>query len=191
MTEYHFQTPQPVSLYVEIGKGTVRVNATDTTETHVQVTGRDADQVRVEQNGDQITVLAPQRTGFLSGDSRLDVAVTIPTDSDLAVKTGSADITVDGTLGSARSRAARATSSSTPSAARLVDTGSGDIRLEEALAELRIKSGSGSVNLGSVASSSRCRPGPVTSRSAMPPGRPSSRPARATSRSSRRRTTSR
>ena len=53
MTEYHFQTPQPVSLYVEIGKGTVRVNATDTNETHVQVTGRDADQVRVEQNGDR------------------------------------------------------------------------------------------------------------------------------------------
>ena len=79
----------------------------------MQVTGRDADQVRVEQNGDQITVVAPQRTGFLSGDSRLDVAVTVPTDSDLAVKTGSADITVDGTLGSGK-----------------VKSGSGDVQLD-------------------------------------------------------------
>jgi DUF4097 and DUF4098 domain-containing protein YvlB len=153
MTEHHFQTPQPVSLYVEIGKGTVRVDATETTETHVQVTGRDADQVRVEQSGDQITVAAPQRTGFLSGDSRLDVAVTIPTHSDLAVKTGSADITVDGTLGSGKVKSGSGdVQLDTFGGPALVDTGSGDIRLDEARAELRIKSGSGSVNLGSAAS---------------------------------------
>jgi DUF4097 and DUF4098 domain-containing protein YvlB len=153
MTEHHFPTPRPVSLYVEIGKGTVRVEATDTTETRVQVTGRDADQVRVEQSGDQVTVVAPQRAGFLSGDSRLDVAVTVPTDSDLAVKTGSADITVDGTLGSGKVKSGSGdVRLDTFGGPALVDTGSGDIRLEEARAELRIKSGSGSISLGSVES---------------------------------------
>ena len=127
----------------------------------MQVTGRDADQVRVEQNGDQITVLAPQRTGFLSGDSRLDVAVTIPTDSDLAVKTGSADITVDGTLGSGK-----------------IKSGSGDVQLDTfggppSSTPARATSGSRrrSPSCGSRAARarstsaawrrrSRCRPGP-------------------------------
>jgi DUF4097 and DUF4098 domain-containing protein YvlB len=153
MTEHHFDTPQPVNLYVEIGKGTVRVAATDTTATHVEVTGRDADQVRVEQSGDQISVVAPQRTGFLGGDSRLDVTVTLPTDSDLAVRTGSADITVDGTLGSGKIKSGSGdVQLDTFGGPTLVDTGSGDIRLEEARAELRIKSGSGSVTLGRVES---------------------------------------
>ena len=87
-------------------------------------------------------MLAPQRTGFLSGDSRLDVAVTIPTDSDLAAKTGSADITVDGTLGSGKIKSGSGDVQLDTFGPALVDTGSGDIRLEEALAELRIKSGS-------------------------------------------------
>ena len=153
MTEYHFDTPQPVSLYVEIGKGTVRVDAIDTTESHVQVTGRDADQVRVEQSGDQITVVAPQRTGFLSGDTRLDVSVTVPTDSDLAARTGSADISVDGTLGSGKIKSGSGdVRLDTFGGPALVDTGSGDIRLDEARAELRIKSGSGSVDIGRVES---------------------------------------
>jgi DUF4097 and DUF4098 domain-containing protein YvlB len=153
MTEHHFDTPQPASLYVEIGKGTVRIAATDTDTTHVEVTGRDADQVRVEQSGDQISVVAPQRTGFLGGDSRLDVTITLPTDSDLAVKTGSADITVDGTLGSGKIKSGSGdVQLDTFGGPALVDTGSGDIRLESARAELRIKSGSGSVNLGSVES---------------------------------------
>ena len=151
MTEHHFDTPQPVNLYVEIGKGTVRVVATDVTATHVEVTGRDADQVRVEQSGDQISVVAPQRTGFLGGDSRLDVAVTLPTDSDVAVRTGSADITVDGTLGSGKIKSGSGdVRLDTFGGPTLVDTGSGDIRLEQARAELRIKSGSGSVSLGRV-----------------------------------------
>ena len=138
MTEHHFQTPQPVNLYIEIGKGSVRVEATDTTETHVHVTGRDAEQVRVEQSGDQITVAAPQRTGFLSGDSRLDVAVTIPSHSDLAVKTGSADITVDGTLGSGKVKSGSGdVQLDNFGGPALVDTCSGVIRLDVASAELR------------------------------------------------------
>ena len=40
MTEHHFETHEPVDLYVEIGKGTVHVTATETTETTVEVAGR-------------------------------------------------------------------------------------------------------------------------------------------------------
>src|SRR4051794_26574347 len=100
MTEYHFETLEPVRLFAEIGKGSVKVTATDTTETHVQVTGRDAEQVTVLQNGRQISVLAPRARSVISFGDRIDVLVTLPARSDVAVRTGSADVTLNGTVGS-------------------------------------------------------------------------------------------
>lgn len=154
MTEHHFETHRPVSLYVEIGRGSVKVVAAETTESYVEVTGRDADQVVVDQSGDQISVVAPrQRTGFLGGDSRIDVVVTIPTDSDLAVKTGSADISADGTLGTGKVKSGSGdVQLDTFGGPLVVDTGSGSIRLEETRGELRIKSGSGDIHVAHAAS---------------------------------------
>ncbi|GAB3775859.1 DUF4097 and DUF4098 domain-containing protein YvlB [Nocardioides ginsengisegetis] len=150
MPEHHFETLRPTALYVEVGKGTVTITATDTTETLVSVTGRDADSVEVRQDGDEISVVAPhQRTGFLSGDARIDVRVTLPTDSDLAVKTGSADITVEGRVGTARVKSGSGeVQLDTLGGPATVETGSGDVRVSEALGELRAKSGSGEISVG-------------------------------------------
>lgn len=148
MTEYQFETHRPVRLFAEIGKGKVVVAASDTTAARVEITGRDADQVDVRQDGDQITVVGPrQRGGFLLGDgNRLDVLVELPTGSELAVKTGSADITVTGTVGTAQLKSGSGdVEVDTADGPLLVETGSGDIRVEEAHAELRAKSGSGDV----------------------------------------------
>ena len=57
MTRHRFETRQSVRLLTEIGKGSVKVVATETAETIVEITGRDADQVRVSQDGDQILSL--------------------------------------------------------------------------------------------------------------------------------------
>jgi DUF4097 and DUF4098 domain-containing protein YvlB len=153
MPEHHFETPHPVALHVEIGKGSVQVVATETRESLVEVTGRDADDVHVEQSGDRISVLARQRPGFLGGDSRLDVRVTVPTDSDLAVRTGSADVTVDGTVASCQVRSGSGSvRMDTLAGPGTIETGSGDIAVEEVLGELRVKSGSGDVNIGHTAS---------------------------------------
>ncbi len=149
MSEHHFETHRPVGLYVEIGRGSVRVVASETTESHVEVTGRDADAVQVEQDGDEISVVAPKRAGFLTGDSRLEVVVTVPADSDLAIRTGSADIALSGTFGTGKLRSGSGdVQVDTFGGPALVDTGSGDIRIVEARDELRIKSGSGDVHIG-------------------------------------------
>ncbi len=69
MTDYHFTTPEPVALYVEIGAGQVDVTATDTGESRVELTGRHADEVVVELDGRDLRVVAPRRkTGFFSSD---------------------------------------------------------------------------------------------------------------------------
>jgi DUF4097 and DUF4098 domain-containing protein YvlB len=148
MSDHHFETLGPVSLYVELGKGSVRVHAADTTESRVEITGRDADDVLVELDGDQLNVIAPrQRTGFLSGDAALHVVVTVPTDSNLWVKTGSADIDCRGTFAAGQLKSGsgdvHVEALEGPST---VETGSGDIRVERS-GELRIKSGSGDVHL--------------------------------------------
>ena len=144
---YDFETHEPAQLYVELGRGSLHVTATDTTETHVEVAGADAEQVEVRQEGREISVVAPRKHGgFFGNDSSLAVKVTLPHESELALKTGSADITVDGTVGRVEIKSGsgdvRLADLAGPG---LVETGSGDVTIEVANAELRIKSGSGEV----------------------------------------------
>jgi DUF4097 and DUF4098 domain-containing protein YvlB len=147
MTDHQFETHQPVQLYVELGAGTVSVRAEETTESRVQITGRDADRVVVDLDGDHLNVIAPKdRTGFLSGDRKLDVQITVPTDSRLQAKSGSADITAQGRYSTTHVRTGSGdVSLDACEEAALVETGSGDIRLRSAGGPLRIKSGSGDV----------------------------------------------
>jgi len=150
MTEQHFETHEPVDLTVETGKGTVDVFCTDTTESTVVIEGRDSDEVEVRQDGPRISVIAPRhRGGFFGGDAELFVRVTVPTDSNVAVKTGSADVSLEGDAGNTMVKSGsgdvRIATSRGPS---LIETGSGDIQVDHAQAELRIKSGSGDVQLG-------------------------------------------
>ena len=144
---YDFETPDPVELYVELGRGSLHVTATDTTAAHVEITGRDAERVEVRQAGRRISVVAPRQLGgFFGSDSSLAVAVTVPHESELALRTGSADITVDGTVGTVEVKSGSGTVRLADLAGPgLVETGSGDVTIEVANAGLRIKSGSGEV----------------------------------------------
>lgn len=149
MTEHHFETHEPVQLVVEIGKGHVDVTATDTTETRVQVEGRTADEVTVEQSGRQISVVGPRRSGLFSGDSALQVTVTVPTGSGLFTRLGSADLVGHGSFGTSKVKCGSGdVRLEVLAEASIVETGSGDVRVDGAHAELRIKSGSGDVSVG-------------------------------------------
>jgi DUF4097 and DUF4098 domain-containing protein YvlB len=138
-----FDTPTPTSLYVELGSGDLTVRAADVTRTTVDVEGRDADQTTVELRGSQIVVLAPSRkTGFFGGGNELKVDVTIPIDSELTTRFGSADTVITGRLGDIR-----------------LKSGSGDARIDEIGGEALIESGSGDVEIGSVGGALRIKTG--------------------------------
>jgi hypothetical protein len=148
--EHSFATSEPVDLAVELGRGALTVRAADTATTQVRVQGRDADQVRVEQRGNHVSVVAPrQRAGFLTGDTSLRIDVTVPADSGLVARTGSADVEGSGRLGAVAVRSGsgdvRLADVDGPS---VVETGSGDVRVDIARGDLRAKSGSGLVALG-------------------------------------------
>jgi DUF4097 and DUF4098 domain-containing protein YvlB len=151
MTTRDFTTPDPVQLFVELGKGTLTITATDTVESHVEISGRDAERVLVEQSGDRLSIIDQQGRGpFNFTHQGYDVTVVVPTASRLAVKTGSAAVTVAGSVAASLVR----TGSGDIDLERLtgasaVETGSGRIAVHEATAELRVKSGSGDVSIGS------------------------------------------
>lgn len=137
-----FSTPEPVELYVELGSGTLSLRTEAGTETVVDVEGKYADEVTVEQRGNQIAVIAPRRAGFLGNGNQLDVHVSLPHDSGLTTRLGSAHLTATGRLGTAA-----------------LKTGSGDIDLEEVSGELTVESGSGDITLGAVEGSVRIKSG--------------------------------
>jgi DUF4097 and DUF4098 domain-containing protein YvlB len=150
MTDHRFDTPQPVDLFVEIGRGLVDVTATETTESRVEIAGRDAEQVSVRYDGRQLSVVGPrQRGGLFGADNRLDVRITVPTDSDVVVRTGSADITVRGRVGTAQAKSSAGDLHlETATGPVLVESGSGDIHIGTAGDALKVKSGSGDVVIG-------------------------------------------
>lgn len=149
-----FTTEGPASLYVEIGTGEVTIHTTETTETEIHVEGRDADAVTVEQRDEQIVVIGPPRRVALFGGPELEVRVTMPLDSDLATKLGSADLVATGRYGAARIRSGSGdvrVEQLTDDA--VVETGSGDVEVESALGHLRVRAGSGDVTIGRTAGS--------------------------------------
>lgn len=160
MTIHEFETHEPIDLYVELGKGTVIVNAGDTTVTSVEVEGRDPEKVEVRQDGRQISVIGPQQRGIFGGDPSYVVTVGLPTHSNAVIKTGSADVNMDGTFGHGQIKSGSGDCTlDTFAAPLLVETGSGDVRVDRAGAELRIKSGSGDVEVTHVEGASQVSTG--------------------------------
>jgi DUF4097 and DUF4098 domain-containing protein YvlB len=104
---------------------------------------------RVDAGVDDADELPVYRyTGFLGRDPHLVVVVVMPVDSELMVRTGSADITVEGAVGPAQVK----TGSGDVDIELLggpadVESGSGDVSVGTAAGELRIKSGSGDIRI--------------------------------------------
>lgn len=144
-----FEPVGPVRLYVENGKGSVEVAARDTTEATVDITGPDVDAVRVELDGEELIVVAPQhRGGFLGGDRRYDITITVPTRSELTTKLGSADLRCSGEFGAASVRSGSGDVQIEHLAGpALLETGSGNVNIHHAEEPLRVKSGSGDVSV--------------------------------------------
>jgi DUF4097 and DUF4098 domain-containing protein YvlB len=152
MTTHELHTPDRVQLYVEAGSGTLTLIAHETDTTHIEILGEGADEVDVRQDGDQISVVAPQRrSGFFARDQKLDISISLPTRSSVVTRTGSMDLTASGAFGDARLKSGSGDleiDGSVESAA--VETGSGDLSLRECEGPLKIKSGSGDILLGTV-----------------------------------------
>lgn len=134
--EHTFTTDGPAKLYVELGRGSLTVHAGEVSTTTVTLHGDGAEETIVSQDGDVVSVIAPERrTGFL-GQRNLEVhaVVEVPVDSQLRFKTGSAGVTTEGPLAMVSGA-----------------TGSGDVRVETVDRALDLATGSGDVAVRTLA----------------------------------------
>lgn len=155
-----FTTPDPISLYVEIGSGQVSVTAADTSETSVSVSGRGAEETTVEQEGRTISVVGPKnRVGFVFGSSPLTVTVSLPHGSDLAARLGSAELRTRGRLAQCSLRNGSGDLDLEQVGTAEVTAGSGDLRIEQVLGDLSAKAGSGDVTVRAIGGSCRVTTG--------------------------------
>jgi DUF4097 and DUF4098 domain-containing protein YvlB len=145
-----FNTPAPISLFVELGSGSLTTEAIETAETSLEIKGPRAKEFHVIFDGRTLSVIAPHGRFFGRGDSH-QVRLRVPTGSELITKMGSADTTTTGTLGAL----ALKTGSGDIAVERVeglvvIESGSGDIKGQEFADEVRIKSGSGDIDVRDV-----------------------------------------
>ena len=187
MNEPHsFATPEPVHLDVRNPAGSVEVTAAETATSTVEIRPRSerpdarerAERVAVELSADgrRLTVAVPERRAvFGRGTAALDIRVTVPTGSQLALHTASAEVSARGRFAALDARTASggiaveevtgpadvyaASGGVRIGAAGTLDvrTASGDIRLAHATGDTDAHTASGSITIGVADASVRAR----------------------------------
>lgn len=137
-----FETPQPISVDVDVVAGSVHVIASERSDTTVVVNAANpsekadveaAARTTVDMTGLNLVVKTPKRgIGSFVGLVKpgfVDVTIELPEKSSLDVTTGMGDVNADGVLGDAR-----------------VKSGAGAIHVDRAAA-VHLKSGAGSLSV--------------------------------------------
>lgn len=146
-----FDTPNAVTLQLSTTAGSVTVTADDTGRSTVRVrpadgspaAARAAAETTVTFAGGHLMVTTPDyRLPVFGGVPKLDIAVSLPTGSSAQIRSGSASVTVHGTLG-----------------ALLAKVGSGSVQTDDVTGQTDVATGSGSVTLGVVSGQLRARTG--------------------------------
>ena len=154
-----FDTPEPISVTVELGVGDLRIVASDRTDTLVEVRPSDpakkadvtaAEQTRVEHASGRLLIKAPKnwrRYTPHGGGESIDVQIELPAGSHLHGETGVAALRCQGRLGECRYKTGLGDIQLDRAGAVQLRTGIGDITLEQADGDAELSTGSGSVRI--------------------------------------------
>jgi Toastrack DUF4097 len=157
-----FDTPEPISVTVELGVGDLRIVASDRTDTMVEVRPTDpakkadvtaAEQTRVEYAGARLLIKAPKswrQYTFRGGGESVDVQVELPAGSQLRGETGVAALRCRGRLGECRFKTGVGDIQLERAGAVQLRTGVGDITVERAGGDTELTTGSGSVRVDGI-----------------------------------------
>jgi hypothetical protein len=139
-----FDTPDPISLELELSVADIRIEAGDRAETIVEVLPSDAskrddvaaaERTRIEHGPDRVLVKTPRNWRSYSPfgyGGAVEVRIELPAGSRVVAKSGMGSVRASGALGDSQIR-----------------TGLGDIQVEQAAAA-RLTSGMGDVEVGKV-----------------------------------------
>jgi hypothetical protein len=157
-----FDTPEPISVTVELGVGDLRIVASDRTDTTVEVRPSDAtkkadvtaaEHTLVEYAGGRLLIKAPKswrQYTFRGGGESIDVQIGLPAGSHLRGETGVAALRCQGRLGECRYKTGAGDLQLDQAGAVQLRTGIGDITLEQADGDAEVTTGSGSVRINRI-----------------------------------------
>jgi DUF4097 and DUF4098 domain-containing protein YvlB len=157
----HFETPQPISVELELRVADVRVVAGERADTVVQVRPSDssrrddvtaAEHTRVEYADGRLLVKAPRRLREWSPRSdggSIDVEIELPAGSDVRGHTAAGGFRCTGPLGRCELKSS-AGEISVDQAARVKLVTAGDIRLERVAGDAELTTATGDVRAGEI-----------------------------------------
>lgn len=161
-----FETPEPISVTLELGVAHVRVAASDRTDTVVEVRPSDptraadvkaAENTRVEydEDTDTLTVVTRRpRNRFVTFSTKrpesIDLVIELPTDSDIRGEAAVGDLQSLGVLGSVRFKTGLGAVRLAQTGPVTLDNGVGETLVEEVSGAAVVTSGSGGIRLGAV-----------------------------------------
>jgi hypothetical protein len=157
-----FDTPEPISVTVELGVGDIRIEAGDRTDTIVEVRPSDpakkgdvtaAEQTRVDYTGGRLLIKAPKgwrQYAPWGGRDSIDVQIAMPAGSHLRGDAAVATLRCTGRLGECRYKTSVGDIHIDQAGPVHLRAAAGDITLDRGLDRTEVTTGSGAVWIGAI-----------------------------------------
>jgi DUF4097 and DUF4098 domain-containing protein YvlB len=157
----NYETPEPISVTLELGVATVRIAASDRTDTVVEVRPSDeadesdvkaAQQVRVDYADGTLRITGPKARGFdFSRKTRsVDVSIELPSGSQVSAETQMGDLRGAGRLGECGLKTSLGNVWLERTGPLRLHTGFGQVTAGSIAGNAEISTGSGKVQIGEV-----------------------------------------
>ncbi|MFD0784013.1 DUF4097 domain-containing protein [Micromonospora azadirachtae] len=156
-----YQTPEPISVAVELGVGNLRIAASDRTDTVVEVRPSDesdesdvkaAQQVRVDYSNGTLRITGPKVRAFdFSRKTRsVDVSIELPNGSELSAEMQVGDYRCTGRIGQCRLKTSAGNVRLERTGPLHLSTSAGHVTADGIAGNAEISTGSGKVQIGEV-----------------------------------------
>ena len=153
-----FDTPEPISVAIEVVAGDIRITASERADTAVQVRPSDgsheedvraAEQTRVEYAAGRLLVTAPKQRGLglFSKAGLIDVTIGLPAGSHVRGDAAIANVRCMGDLGECRVKTATGDIEVDRAGALELSTAGGAIAVDRAGGDAEVSAGSGRIRL--------------------------------------------
>ena len=158
----NFDTPDPISVTLELGVADVRIVASDRTDTFVEVRPSDAsrksdvtaaEHTRVEYAEGRLHIRSPRgwkHYSFRSGRESIDVQIELPTGSEVRGDLGMGRFRGTGRLGECRFKTGFGDIHLDRAGTGHLATGAGDITVDQIAGNAEITAGSGGLQIGRI-----------------------------------------
>jgi DUF4097 and DUF4098 domain-containing protein YvlB len=157
----NFETPEPISVTLELGVGNVRITAGDRADTTVDVQPSDesdesdvqaAQRVRVDYANGVLHVTGPKARAFdFSRKTRsADVSIELPSGSQVSAELQLGDVRCAGRLGECRVKTSAGNLWLERTGPLRLDSGAGHITADGVAGDAEIHTGSGKIRVGEV-----------------------------------------